>query len=206
MGFALPLAYCNAAEIQLRYDAAMTMNRLLRHMSWANQRVFSSIQGLPQQALDSHIVNSEWSAKHILQHIVSGADWFAYWLTEADWHDIKLPREMSDVADIAKQLADFDAVAIGESEKPDELITRDVEGKLTTNLRSTVLAQAVHHATEHRAQLIDALEFKGYKPINLDDIDLWNFESFEKNQRQASFQTPLNALVDVNFKREPLME
>ena len=90
---------------------------------------------------------------------------------------------MSDVADIAKQLADFDAIAIGESEKPDELITRDVEGKLTTNLRSTVLAQAVHHATEHRAQLIDALEFKGYKPINLDDIDLWNFESFEKNQR-----------------------
>ena len=55
-----------------------------------------------------------------MQHIVSGADWFAYWLTEADWHDIKLPREMSDVADIAKQLADFDAVAIGESEKPDE--------------------------------------------------------------------------------------
>jgi len=160
----------------------MTMNRLLRHMSWANQRVFSSIQGLPQQALDSHIVNSEWSAKHILQHIVSGADWFAYWLTEADWHDIKLPQEMSDVADIAKQLADFDAVAIGESEKPDELITRDVDGKLTTNLRSTVLAQAVHHATEHRAQLIDALEFKGHKPINLDDIDLWHFESFEKSQ------------------------
>ena len=160
----------------------ISTNRLLRHMSWANQKVFASIQWLPKQALDSYIVNSEWSAKHILQHIVSGADWFAYWLTEADWHDIKLPQGMSDVAEIAKQLADFDAVAIGESERPDELITRDVDGKLTTNLRSTVLAQAVHHATEHRAQLIDALEFKGYKPINLDDIDLWHFERFEKSQ------------------------
>ena len=65
----------------------ISTNRLLRHMSWANQRVFASIQGLPQQALDSYIVNSEWGAKHILQHIVSGADWFDYRLTGTDWHE-----------------------------------------------------------------------------------------------------------------------
>ena len=160
----------------------ISTNRLLRHMSWANQRVFSSIQSLPIEALDSYIVNPDWSAKHILQHIVSGSDWFAYWLTGADWHDIKLPHAMSEVAEIAQLLEKFDAVAIGESEKTDEFITRDVEGKLVTNLRSTVLSQTVHHATEHRAQLIDALECKGFKPINLDDIDLWHFESYENRK------------------------
>ncbi|NDF10914.1 MAG: hypothetical protein EB046_03715, partial [Actinobacteria bacterium] len=59
----------------------ISTNRLLRHMSWANQRVFSSIQSLPIEALDSYIVNPDWNAKHILRHIVSGSDWFAYWLT-----------------------------------------------------------------------------------------------------------------------------
>ena len=148
-------------------------------MSWANQRVFTSIQSLPIEALDSYIVNPGWSAKHILQHIVSGADWFAYWLTGTDWHDIKIPHSILEVAEIGQLLENFDVVAIGESEKSDEFITRNVEGKPVTNLRSTVLSQTVHHATEHRAQLIDALEFKGFKPINLDDIDLWHFESYE---------------------------
>ncbi|NCV77343.1 MAG: hypothetical protein EBW21_06725, partial [Actinobacteria bacterium] len=56
-------------------------------------------------------------------------------------------------------------------------ITGKYDGKDITRERSTIISQAVHHATEHRAQLIDALEFKRYKVINLDDIDLWAFES-----------------------------
>ena len=56
-------------------------------------------------------------------------------------------------------------------------ITGTRDGEEITRERSTIISQAVHHATEHRAQLIDALEYKGYKIINLDDIDLWAFES-----------------------------
>ena len=71
----------------------------------------------------------------------------------------------------------FDKTIIEESRRDDESITQEIEGKSVTKLRSTIITQAVHHATEHRAQLIDALEYKGYKVINLDDIDLWSFES-----------------------------
>ena len=42
--------------------------------------------------------------------------------------------------------------------------------------RSTILSQAIHHATEHRAQLASALEAKGFKPMDLDELDLWAFE------------------------------
>jgi hypothetical protein len=45
------------------------------------------------------------------------------------------------------------------------------------------LAEAIYHAAEHRTQLIDALESKGYSPIKLDDIDLWQFERFEKQSK-----------------------
>jgi uncharacterized damage-inducible protein DinB len=50
------------------------------------------------------------------------------------------------------------------------------EDKLVKRWRSTILSQAIHHATEHRAQIAAALEAKGFTPVNLDDLDLWSFE------------------------------
>ena len=46
-------------------------------------------------------------------------------------------------------------------------------------LRSTIglNPQSIHHATEHRAQLASALEAKGFTPVDLDELDLWSFES-----------------------------
>ena len=77
-------------------------------------------------------------------------------------------------------LADFDAAILAQAGLPDDLLTIREENESWQNLRSTLLAQAVHHATEHRAQLIGALESKGFTPINLDDLDFWAFEKFEK--------------------------
>lgn len=152
-------------------------------MKWANQRVFSAVSLLPDSALDSYIVNPEWSARHILQHIVSGADWFVYRLTGTEWSDIKIPTTMADVAPLADTLSKRDDMILGAAELPDEEITQTIEGKSETYFRSTMLMQAIHHATEHRAQLIDALEYKSFKPINLDGIDLWAFENFERADR-----------------------
>ncbi len=157
-----------------------TFSRALRHMAWANQRVYASLGTLPDEALESFIVNPEWSAKRIIQHIVSGADWYVYCLTGAMWSEVPTPSVVADVPALAKMLADFDAAILSQSGLPDEYLTIKEEEKSWQNLRSTLLAQAVHHATEHRAQLIDALESKGFAPINLDDIDFWAFERFEK--------------------------
>jgi len=50
------------------------------------------------------------------------------------------------------------------------------EGEQVKRWRSTILSQAIHHATEHRAQIASALEAKGFTPVNLDDLDLWSYE------------------------------
>ena len=52
----------------------------------------------------------------------------------------------------------------------------NAEKKLVKRWRSTILSQSIHHATEHRAQLASALEAKGFKPVDLDELDLWAFE------------------------------
>ena len=157
-----------------------TTNRLLRHMAWANQRVFDAVNSLPDLALGAYIVNPEWTAGRILQHIVGGADWYVYCLTETPWRDIKLPELMTDLNLLQGHLAEFDAKIFSQSELPDEYIAIKEDDGSWQALRSTILAQAIYHAAEHRTQLIDALESKGFSPISLDDIDLWKFARFER--------------------------
>ena len=92
---------------------------------------------------------------------------------------------MADLDKLKKLLAEFDGMILVQADLPDEYLTI-VEGeKSWQNLRSTILAEAVYHAIEHRTQLIDALEKNGYNPISLDSLDLWSFESFEKKEAQA---------------------
>ncbi|MDP1710954.1 MAG: DinB family protein [Candidatus Nanopelagicaceae bacterium] len=156
---------------------AISSARLLQHMAWANQKVFKSVQSLPDESLESFIVNPEWTAKQILKHITSGADWYLYCLEGKSLQEIRRPSNMSDVANLAKILAALDSEIIQSGNLDDEMLTISHKDKSRKNLRSTIISQTVHHATEHRAQLVGALEFKGYNPINLDDIDLWAFES-----------------------------
>ena len=156
--------------------------RLLRHMGWANQGVYDAVKGLPDVALGAYIVNAEWTAGRILQHIVGGADWNVFCLTEAPCRDIELPASMTSLNSLQEQLVEFDSKILSQAELPDEYITIKEEDGSWDALRSTILAQAIYHAAEHRTQLIDALESKGFSPISLDDLDLWKFSRFEREQ------------------------
>jgi len=158
-----------------------TTTRTLRHMAWANQRVYSAVQALPDDSLASYISNPEWTAGVILKHIVDGATWYVYCLGVTMWTDIPDVKTMNDLPKLASMLAEFDAQILSQAELPDESLSIK-EGERTFNaLRSTILAEASYHATEHRAQLLDALESKGHFPIKLDDIDLWSFERHERS-------------------------
>ncbi len=159
-------------------------------MSWANQRVYAAVQTLPESALDWFIINPEWTAKRILRHILGGSDWYCSLLADSDMSDLPRPVSMADVREIAVLLQKRDAVLLECSDLEDAPLRIDSEILRGVFLRSTILSQAVHHATEHRAQLIDALDYKGYKSIILDTCDVWSFESFEKSERYAHFHAP----------------
>ena len=159
-----------------------TTKRLLRHMTWANQRVYDEVKRLPDLALDAYIINTEWTVGRILQHIASGAEWYVFCLTETPRRDIKYPESMESLNLLQERLAEFDAKIYTQSELPDENLTITEDDGSWQALRSTILAQSIHHAAEHRTQLIDALESKGFSLISLDDLDLWKFESVERER------------------------
>jgi uncharacterized damage-inducible protein DinB len=68
---------------------------------------------------------------------------------------------------------------IGAADLDDVWLDLENDNGKFQRLRSTVLSQAIHHATEHRAQIASALEAKGFKPVDLDEIDLWAYEKYE---------------------------
>lgn len=150
-------------------------------MSWANQKIFEACAKLPDEVFDSYIVNPEWTARTLLQHIVASSDWYVYCLGIASWNGIPTPHSSSDIINLALTLKKRDAQIHSACQLEDELLTFTEGEKVTEVFRSTLLAEAVLHATEHRAQLMDAIESRGFSAISLDSIDLWAFEDYERN-------------------------
>jgi uncharacterized damage-inducible protein DinB len=167
----------------------MDADKLLKHMAWANQEIFSKVAELPDDALDAYAVNPEWTAREIMRHIASSATYYGYRLVDKEalsesetleWQ-AKLeathvpPANMAEMKTILDRIAAADAELLHAASQPEGFFIHTMDGRTISRARSTIISQSIHHATEHRAQLISALEAKGYKTINLDDYDVWYF-------------------------------
>ena len=159
------------------------LERLLKHMVWANQRTIEHLESLPVEALKAFATNPDWFVSEILHHIVDSGDHYAYRisgvavLTKPGEPCIADVETLSDLTRIKDQAATVDA-ALLECVKLDDiqLEFENYSGNLVKRWRSTILSQAIHHATEHRAQLAAALEARGFAPVDLDELDLWSYE------------------------------
>ena len=74
--------------------------------------------------------------------------------------------------------AGFDARVRAQANAPDVPVAH-LDPTRPVRARSTILAQAIHHATEHRAQIAGALSTNGNGAIDLDAIDMWEYGDAE---------------------------
>ncbi|MEI6844458.1 MAG: DinB family protein [Actinomycetes bacterium] len=167
----------------------ISSEKMLKHMAWANAEILSQVATLEDEALSAYAVNPEWTVREIIQHLVRSAHFYGYRLQirspadiqsgENDRNDYiqneKAPVCSSEISKMVESLQAADAVLLGEAQLDDGTVYREVEGKLIERARSTIIFQAIHHATEHRAQLVSALEARGYSSISLDEFDLWAY-------------------------------
>ena len=157
-----------------------TLDRLLRHMAWANQALLARLQEQGDPALALMAPANEWSAGRILAHLVGAAGNYANRLEG-------LPRaaptdgtaSFAELPALAARLAAIDARLRAAAAQPEGPAM--FAGGENSAPRSTVIGQAIHHATEHRAQIAGALSTNGNNAIDLDAIDLWEFTDFEEN-------------------------
>ena len=160
-------------------SADPTLDRLLRHMGWANAALFDRLAGLPDDALALASPRNEWPVARILGHLVDAAERYAARLEGVPRPgDSEPPTTVAELAGQASRCAAIDARLRAQGAVPDGPSPSPDPGKVG-RARSTILAQAIHHATEHRAQIAGALATNGIDAIDLDALDLWAYGDAE---------------------------
>lgn len=158
-----------------------TLRRLLEHMGWANQRMFATLQGLPDEALTLSAWNPEWQIGVIANHIVVASGRLISRITgEPAPSEGAAPTTAQELLELATAAADRDRKLLALADVQDGPRTFVRYGEQVEFLASTILAQAIHHATEHRAQIADILAVNNHDVMNLDAMDLWSYEMWQR--------------------------
>jgi uncharacterized damage-inducible protein DinB len=160
----------------------VTLSRLFRHMSWANNQVFTKLSTLREEALSFAAWNPEWTVGKIANHIVIAQGRLISRLEKNSApEEVEFPLTSQGMKDLAAKSAVNDAKIQTLIDSPEEMLTFVRYGETVSYLSTSVIAQLVHHATEHRAQISDILAFNKMDVVNLDDYDLWSFERSERS-------------------------
>lgn len=158
--------------------------RLFRHMAWANKEVFTELTKVPESALAFSSWNPEWTVGKIANHIVIAQGRFISRLEKIDPPtEEETPYTTAGMEELLKRVVAGDAKFAKYLTGDDEMLHFVRMGEKVSFLKSTLLAQIPHHATDHRSQISGILAANGMDVINLDSIDLWNYETFERNSK-----------------------
>ena len=159
-------------------DVNATLDRQLTHMAWANTEMFSVLVALPEAAYAYASPGSEWSVGAIAHHLATAAENYAQRLHgEPRAEKRELPTTIADLKALAAAVKVADAKLHAGAQLPgDEIITWISYGGEEISVPRWVLVnQAVHHATEHRAQIAGALAANGNATLDLDALDVWTY-------------------------------
>ena len=157
-----------------------TLDRLFRHMAWANANLLTALQGLPKDSYQLSLPHDDWTVGAITEHLVRAAGGYAGALDGVPADDeSNVPSAAGDFTEMIARCARFDERLRVASTFAEGKVTRIRDGVQISRARSTVLAQSIHHATEHRAQIASILSLHQVPGVDLDELDLWVFGDAE---------------------------
>ena len=160
----------------------VTLTRLFRHMAWANNQLFTQLSTLPEAVLSFSAWNPDWTVGKIANHIVIAQGRLISRLEKRSApNEIEFPYTSEGMKNLANLAKLNDEKIQTMLDLPEEMLTFIRYGETVSFLSTSVIAQFVHHATEHRAQIADILAVNNMDVINLDAIDLWGFERSERS-------------------------
>jgi len=150
-------------------------------MAWANKQMLTILQGLPDEAINFSAWNPDWTVGKIAHHIViAEGRLISRIVNQPSPPEPDAPTTAAGIKELISICAERDAQLLSLVDTPDEMRTFVRYGNEVAFLTSTILVQAVHHASEHRAQISDILASNNLDVLNLDEIDLWSFEKWER--------------------------
>ncbi|MEX2237635.1 MAG: DinB family protein [Dehalococcoidia bacterium] len=151
------------------------LEALYRRHTWATLKILNFVADLDEEAWAATSKGAFGSIRDTLVHCVSGerryASHFAT-LSSADVHErLPFPGFEGLIASATETGAVWLKVAATAGE--DWEIKSIEDGKPWLNRASTILAQVLHHADEHRTQVCTVLGERGVEPP---DLSAWAYE------------------------------
>ena len=148
-------------------------------MTWANAYVFDCLSVVTDEQLLMVAPNDDWTAASILEHLSGASARYADVLDGLGNTEMTVPRNSAEVLALKEITSTIDARMRVAAKTPEGFVEYTREDRLIRRARQTILAQIIHHATEHRAQIAGIFASHGMKVVDLDEIDLWAFANYE---------------------------
>jgi uncharacterized damage-inducible protein DinB len=156
---------------------------LYRHKTWATLRLIEYCQGLADEHLDATIPGTYGTIRQTLRHLVAAEQGYYSTLTRPPFPSREAARAfvlpdrlpegdvgLDELAERIRRLGPrWEALA-----EDDDLPAREVTTRDGWRLpAAVVMAQAIHHADDHRTHVMSILGARGVSLPESDDLALW---------------------------------
>jgi uncharacterized damage-inducible protein DinB len=146
----------------------ISLELLTKHMAWANQEIYKEVKNLDPEVLDYFVVDKEWTVRTIMIYSqrLMGKPFSKF---EFDLDSPNL------IDDLMSELEKIDKSLIEQVYREDEEVTFETSKGESSGKVSVILSMMIFHATEHRAQIVAALDKNNERSINLDEYSIFGY-------------------------------
>ena len=146
-----------------------TLLELYRHKTWATVRLIEHCAGLADEHLDATIPGTYGTIRDTLRHLVDGEEDY-FWMLTRERLSEPLPEGPIPLAELAKRIRELAPRWEALTEDTD-LPAREVSADDGWRFPGAVpMAQAIHHADDHRTHVLSILGARG---LDVPDLDEW---------------------------------
>ena len=143
---------------------------LYRHKTWATLRLIEHCQGLDDEHLDATIPGTFGTIRDTLRHLV-GAEEGYFWTVTRERLSEPLPDgpvPLGELAERIRRLGPRWEVLAQDADAP----SREVTTRNGWRMPGAVpMAQAIHHADDHRSHVLSILGARG---LEVPDLSVWD--------------------------------
>lgn len=155
---------------------------LLRHKTWATLQVIEFCRGVEDKNLDATVPGTYGTIRETLRHLVDAEERYLLTVT-GERESEPLPEGAASLDELAERVSRLGPRWENLAQRP-ELATREVttrDGWLVAG--SVPVAQAIHHATDHRTHVLTILGALGLGPP---ELDVWDFALAEGRMKKTT--------------------
>jgi uncharacterized damage-inducible protein DinB len=142
---------------------------LFRHNAWANRKLLEACEGLSDEQLNSNIPGVYGTIRDTLGHIIRGE---VSYVRRVNGRTPGEPPKEGELPsfEMLKQTAQWtseELLQLALNAGKTDLVIETWEGTTAQYTVTSLLTQAINHATEHRAQIATVLTQQGIEPPDM---------------------------------------